>query len=316
MKSLFLFFFTILFLAVFPVSSQDAKWLRIEFEDKKFTVAVPPTNIIDAEKRDFYQLRIIAFENGVEMELNQRKSKIMTSIITGRSKSGEQKTEPLKIGDFTVLPSATHFSEDKKTVERLLTIIKGDTIYGMKTRSKTGEEKEVARFLQSITIEGKPIFVRSNKSNPPEEVIPVSNLKSSPEVIEAEKRKTGKYEGKITYELQQSGETDVETEDLSHSVFILDKPQPNFEIPRFPANGVIKWTEIDVKLKVQFRADGQIGDIVVLSNAEKHHTKAAINAARRIKFVPARRGNEFVESYQIIFYSSRMLPEMNIIRRF
>lgn len=308
--------FTILFLAASPVFSQDSnKWLRIELEDKKFTIAVAPMNIIDAEKRDFYQLRILAFENGVEMEVNQRKSGTMAAFLTGRNKSDDKKSKPFKIGDFTILPSATQLSEDKKSVERLLTIIKGDTIYGMRTRSKTGEEKEVARFLQSVTIEGKPIFVRNNESNPPEDTVSVSNLKSSPEIVEAEKRKTGKFEGTITYELQQIGENIIENEDLMHKAIILERPQPNFERPGLPANGVIKWEQIDVKLKVQFRADGQIGNIVVLSNTEKHHTKKAIDAVRRIKFVPARRDGKFVDSIQIISFSSRMLPEMDIIRR-
>jgi hypothetical protein len=318
MKYFHLHIFTILlFAAVLPVFSQDAnKWLRIELENKKFTFAVPPTNIIDAEKRDFNQLFILAFENGVEIEISQRKSEVFAAFLTDRSKSGETKSVPFKIGDFTIFPLTTVVSEDKKSVQRLLTIITGDMIYGIKTHSKTGEEKEVTRFLQSVTIEGKPVFVRAGESKPPAETISVSNLKSSPEIIEAEKRKTGKFDGKITYQLQETVGNDSETEDLLHKAIIIEKPLPNFGRPSFPSNGVIKWTAIDIKLKVQFRNDGQIGDIIVLSNGEKHHTKAAINAARRIKFVPARRGDEYVDSFQIVLYSVRMLPEMNTIRRY
>lgn len=311
MKYFYLHIFTILLLAVLPVFSQNEnKWLRIEFEDKKLSVAVPRTNIIDTEKRDQSQrLRIVAFENGVEFEIFHRKPNFIPGFLASITNSGKSKGYTFQIGDFTVLKSSPIVS--KGNVTRSFTFIRDKNYYTLTVHSKTENEKEAERFLLSIKIEGKPVFIKNEETNFREETISVSDLKTSPEVIEAEKRQTGKIEGKITFELK-SDEEIVETEDLTHHALIIDKPLPRYD----PKTGFIGAVEkLNVRLKVQFRADGQIGDIVVLSNSDEDFTKSAINKARRIKFVPARRNGEFVDSYQIVSYSMISVPNPNITIR-
>lgn len=316
MKNSFLIFITIFILAVLPVFAQEAeKWLRIETEDKEFSFAFPRTNIIDTEKRDFGQrLRILAFENGVEMEIRFIKDGDAEKRIGRISETGNSKSEVIKVGDFLIRKFTYNNPSDKKIFNTIV-IAKDSNFYSLIVRSKTGQEKELARFLYSIKLNGKPLIARTEEMNFPEETIAVSALETSPEIVEAEKRKTGKFKGNVTYELLSNAD-DGETEDLTHKAIILEKPIPNFEKPQFPDNGVIQETRINIQIKVQFRADGQIGDMIVYSGSEKHHIKTAIDAARKIRFVPARRGGEFVDSFQIVQYFAGMLPEMNVIRRF
>ncbi len=316
MKISHIFLYLFLLFAVSPVFAQEAeKWLRVETEDKEFSFAFPQTNMIDAEKRDFGQrLRIIAFENGVEMEIRFIKDGDAENRIGRLSKTGNSKSEVFKAGDFLIRKFTYTNPADNKIFNTLF-IAKDSNFYSLDVRSKTGQEKELARFLYSIKLNGKPLIARKEEMNFPEETIAFSTLGTSPEIVEAEKRKTGKFKGTVTYELITNA-ADAETEDLTHKAIVLEKPLPNFEKPQFPANGVIQETRINIKIKVQFRADGQIGDMIVYSDSEKQHIKAAIDAARKIRFVPARRGSEFVDSFQIVLYFAGMLPEMNVIRRF
>lgn len=307
--------FLILLFGTLTSFAQDAnKWLRIEFENKKFSVAVPQTNIIDTKNREFnQQLRIVAFENGVEMEVHQRKSNFAADHIRDRKNSKKLNDESFTIGEFLILKPAPIIS-GSRSVRHSLTIIKGDVIYVLFTRSKTGEEKEVLRFLRSVRIEDQALFEQNEKTDLPEDSVSVSSLNTSPEIIEAEKRKTGKFKGKISYELQElNPENDSETEDLSHRALIIEQPRPRFS-PGANITGSIR--QFTVRLKVQFRADGQIGDIIVLSNADKNFTKSSIDLARRIKFVPARRDSEFVDSFQIVGYSVVSMPTSPMITIF
>ncbi len=308
--------FTILLIAaVLPVFSQDAsKWLRVEFEDKRLSVAVPQTNIIDTKKRELdQQLRIVAFESGVEMEVHLRKSKVAADHIRDRKKSDNINTDSFTISDFIVLKSPPIISGGK-SVRHSLTIIINDNLYVLFSRSKTGEEKEALRFLRSIRIEDKPLFVPNEETILPEASVSVSSLKTSPEIIEAEKRKTGKFKGKVTYELQElNPDTNSETVGLTHRALIIEQPLPRFSPP---SNIIGSIEQISVRLKVQFRADGQVGDIIVLSNVDKNFTESSIDLARKIKFVPARQGGEFVDSFQIVGYSMISMPTTPVIRRF
>ena len=93
---------------------------------------------------------------------------------------------------------------------------------------------------------------------------------------------------------------------------VIDKPHPRFDSI---AGFTIKPEPVYVDLLVQLRADGQIGDIVVMSNANESFTKNSIDAARRIKFVPARRNGEFVDSFQIVKYAMIAAPFPNTIIR-
>ena len=110
----------------------------------------------------------------------------------------------MKFGDYHILKTSP--VREGKIVSSKLAIVRDGNLFLFSVRSKTGDEKEVARFFLSIKIEGQALIVKDEKTNFPEQTVSVSDLKSSPEVIEAEKRKTGKFEGKITYELKSDEE--------------------------------------------------------------------------------------------------------------
>jgi hypothetical protein len=104
MKHLLLTIFIIIFLSVLPVFSQNiSEWMRIETEDKKLSFAFPTTNVIDAEKRDHGQrLKIVAFENGVEFNIDHIKENGAKDRIRRTQNFGKIKSEIFKVGDFLI----------------------------------------------------------------------------------------------------------------------------------------------------------------------------------------------------------------------
>jgi hypothetical protein len=60
------------------------------------------------------------------------------------------------------------------------------------------------------------------------------------------------------------------------------------------------------KLKVDFRADGQIGDIIAYSNSKKDFVKSCVDAARKIKFIPAQIDGKNVDATMIVAYTMQI----------
>jgi hypothetical protein len=282
------------------ISAQEAvsadKWRRFETDDKEFSVAMPPNAVIDAEERKLDQiLNIVAFQNGVEMELKIFKGDGVKELLLNRALRERNMTLVTKAGDFSILKSAPGTSSK---FQNAFWIAKKDTMYFLRVAAKTEREKEVSRFLYSVILQGKPLFVQKEKSNFPEETVSVSSLKTSPEVIEAFERKPQKNKINITYEAGVT-EIDNEIEGLTRKVIILERPFPSLN-PGIANGGSTSFT---AKLKIKFLANGQIGDIVVLTITHKDFSKACVEAAQKIRFIPAQITGKNADFEEIIDYT-------------
>jgi hypothetical protein len=303
-NSLPILIFILLYAASQVFSQEPSKWLRIETEKGELSVAFPQTNIIDAEKREFGQrFRVIAFENGVEIEVKVSKDGNARERLQRVRDVDNSKSEVFKVGNYLIRKTDPRSLNGGNFYNSLLIAGNGH-IYALSVKADTGTEPEAARFLYSIRLGGKQLFVQKQPVDHPEQKVALSEMKTSPEVFEAFNRKPGQYKGEIRYELE-SKDDDSRTEGLTHSAITLDRPLPRYT-PQPLRAGPIRDFSVAVKLKVQFRADGQIGDIIVLSNSDKEFTSAAIDAVRKSVFVPARRGDEYVDSFQMLEFSLQL----------
>jgi len=293
-----------------PANSSE-KWTRIETDNKEFSMAFPPNSIIDAEDRKFGQkLRVFSFQNGVEMQLQITQSSMVPYNLKSIQPSDNTKTVSFKVGDFTILKAESQ-SSDRKFF-RTFQIIRKDTMYFVTISAKTGMEKEISRFLFSINLQGKPLFVQKEKLNLPEETVSVSSVKTSPEVVEAFERKLEKKKINVTYEASSTNFDDEEIESLTRKAIILDRPYPVYN-SNFSAS--VPTVEIySAKLKVTFLANGQIGDITVLSLSNKDFTKLCIEAAQKIRFIPAQINGKPADSTQLIEYLRQKLSLPTVTR--
>lgn len=80
---------------------------------------------------------------------------------------------------------------------------------------------------------------------------------------------------------------------------ILTEPKVNVgEIPVKPAGG----SGAVVRLRAELLANGQLGDVRIISEANKEEARAFLNAIRNVKFIPAQiDGKAFDSMYDFDF---------------
>jgi len=293
-----------------PVPAE--KWMRLENDDKDFSVALPTNAVIDAEERKYGQrFKAVALQNGVEMELQITSNKNVKDRLINIQPLDFNKLVSFKVGDFLILKSEPR-SPIKKFYNRFW-IIKKETLYLLTVAAQTGREKEVARFLASFTVAGKPFVALKEKTNFPEETVAISDLRTSAEVAEAFARKLEKNKIKVTYEATSDDADDLETEGLTRKAVILERPLPKIELGF--GGGISANGRFNIKLKVNFLAHGQIGDMTVLSVVNKEISKACVEAAQKIRFVPAQLNGKNVDSVRIVDYHVQLFSGPGMVRQ-
>ena len=279
-------------------NAATAKWNRLESDDKSFSVAFPPSAVVDAEDRKYSQkLKVVAFQNGVEMELAIIKDPNVRERARTIRPNDSTQLSSFTVGEFSILqlkPGST-----AKKFASAFWITRKDTLYFLKISAKTGQEAEVSRFLFSIKLQGKPLFVQKVKVDSPEEIVSFAALKTTPEVTEAFERKIESSKINITYEASPNELNEVEYDGMTRKVVIVERPFPASSNGYAPTKNDM----FSVRLKVNFLASGQIGDITVLSIENKEFSKACIEAARKIRFVPAQINGKNADTVEIVDYT-------------
>lgn len=148
-------------------------------------------------------------------------------------------------------------------------------------------------------LNGKPLFKQNTVYSFPEETVAIETLQTSPEVIEALNRKTEKSEGKIDYSsvIIKNAETEDVDDNLRPAV-VLTKDMPS--------RGSFSDGGGRVQLRVKLLANGQVGDVMVYSNAANTLVKNCIDAARKTKFIPAQLDGKPVDSFTTLNYEFRV----------
>lgn len=278
--------------------AQETKWTRIETDKKELSVAFPPNFFVDAEKRERNKrYSIVGWQNGVKMELHVYKE-------------NNSKERLQRVGSFPGNESVSftinglkgkknNFSEYKNRFAENIYLAADDYFYHISVTAREERQEEVKRFLYSIQVNGKAMYLNDKKQNASEEIISIAELKTSPEVAEAFNRKFEKIERKISRELGQSPDQSVNTGKYTRPPIVLEKPFPHIpNLSERPSDG-----SFEVTLKVNFLANGQIGDITAYSGGNTAFTNAAIESARKIRFVPAQIDGKNVDAVDWLNYT-------------
>jgi hypothetical protein len=276
------------------------KWTRIETEDKELSVSFPSDFLVDA-KTDVsdQRRRIIGFENGVVMELKtykpddpQKRLGIMFS-----NTFGDSQLTSFNFENFT----GKNFVVSKTRYLNTISLASKENFYTLSITAQNQNKPEISRFLYSIRLNGKPLF---NKKAPQSEttdgLVSLSSLETSQKVLEAFNRRTEDTNGNITYELNQtegSDETELDSSKKPAIILLNAPPKPDkiFKGDRVYGISVIN-------LKATLLANGQIGDIAVLSASKKFNYKSFIEALKQIKFIPAEINGIPVNSERVFRY--------------
>lgn len=297
MKRVFIFW-TILFLpAAFlaQIQNKETQWTRIESPRGDLSFAVPTDFLIDNEEKEHH--RVIAYQNQVNMRVDTQDDANAKSRLKSMHKfpaNGDPKISHFTLGDFI---GDVYTFEKENSFAMSFYIASSKAFHTLTVSSENSKNPVLVNFLYSIKLDNQPLIKQETQANQKEETkISITSLKTSPIILEALKKKDAE-KTKIKYELDNK-EIPEDVTKYSRSLIILRKPRPSYT-DGARQNGV----QGTVKLKVMFQANGEIGDITVLSKLKSGLSENAANVARRIKFLPAEIDGKPVDVSRVVEYT-------------
>lgn len=303
MKNLFCLLFILTALTSYICFGQDKiqttenKWMRIETTNKDLSVSFPPVFLVDAEKKDYdgQRQRIIAFQNGVQMELTVYDVNDPKESLRGINESDGSKNRGFTAHGFI---GKRFSSNDDKEFSESIFLASKKNLYHLFVRTKTIDKQEVSRFIYSIKAGNKPLFISKDAINDAtEEIVSIASLKTNPEILEALNRKSEKSNRKISYESEDGLKITNEINDSIRPSIILVEPHPMSYAVK-PTVYIFRKREGNgaAKIKVKLLANGQVGDITVFSKADRTVIYDFIEGVKEIKFLPAMKDGKPVDS--------------------
>lgn len=280
-------------------SRNEAEWMRIESDDKRFSIAFPTDSIINAENNDkITDYKIDGYKDGVSMHLSIYGKKFDQGNLKRMILSNPRQATDFKIGDFTIRKidgdnfekfSQTYYITSKKKYYRLY------------VTSDSAANSQVSSFLMSIKLDDKPIFKNTEDDLRTEKTISFKDLKSSPEVIEAIKRKPQQQDRNIRYEIKSYESTyNINDEkNYSRKAIVIEQARPEF-----PSSAKSLSGKFEVSMNVELLANGQVGDITIIqSPTDAFANQCCVDAVKKLKFIPAQINGQNVDSFKIIRYN-------------
>lgn len=280
---------TILFFLLTPLilSAQVSdKWTKIISLKDNFAVLLPSDFLVDTEK-DIH--RIYAYRNQVSIRIEIQESEKAKAEI----KAYITKNPSFLKGDFI-----GNFYADEKNEKFSMKIwlTSSKVFYTVFITANDDKNLTLINFLNSIKLDNEPFFKQTSNVENKEVGVSLDSLKTSPAVLEAlAKKDTEKT--KIKYDLDGKEELDADLARYSRPLLMIRKSSPKYTDSARQNN-----TQGEVKLNVVFRADGQIGDIIVLNGLSNGLTEQAVMAARKIKFLPAEIDGKYVDVIKTVRY--------------
>lgn len=301
-KTLYLFCLILLSTSILTAQNTTAniQWTTLETPKKDLSFAVPENFLIDNEDG---QHNIFAYHNQVRVNVSIDKGESPKNRIKS-FRAFPVKTEAqishFELGDFI---GDVYKLENEKTITITVYAASSRAFYTIVAISEDNSSSTFEKFIYSIKLNGKPLFDRKNSMNEMESPrISIESLNTSPVILEVLKNKSSKkardakkYEIKYETEVDKTVE---ENKNYSRPLIVLRKTQPRYSDSARNSN-----ISGDVKLKVHFQANGEIGAITVISKLERGLEKNAIEAASKIKFLPAEIDGKSVDVFKEIIYT-------------
>jgi TonB family protein len=277
-------------------TQESGKWTKITSPKGEFSALLPADFLVDNEDDEY---RAYAFRDEVTMTVeieNSGRAKFKIKEYRRWQAQTEAKISGFTLGDFI---GDVHITEKDKSFSMSIYAGSSKAFYSIWVSTKNTKSAALETFLNSITLGNQTLLKQKTATNQNNEAaVSLASLKTSPSVLEALRRPDGQ-KTKVTYEPVEKEEDETEdTTKYSRPLFVIRRPQA-----RYTDNGRQTNVQGTVKLKVVFRADGQIGDITVLKKLGGGLTDQAIETARKIKFLPAEIDGKTVDVTRDVAYT-------------
>lgn len=291
---------------IFSAFAQEkTAWTRIESDNKEVSVSFPSDFLVDVEPDDYgREIFVIGFYKDAEMELSIIKpdnTKLYFQGIEPAERSGTTGN----IFEMNGLKGKNFVTKKDKSYANAFYLASTDYIYVISVFAKIDEQEKilqsqaVSRFINSIRIKGQRLIVPPKQTEDNDSIVSSSSLKTSLKVLEVLNAERGKTSISDKIKYAAKNETKVEDENnYSRPLIFLRKPPPRYTDRARQEN--VSGT---VKLKVKFQADGSIGDVIVLSKLHRDLDRSAVEAAEKIKFLPAEVDGKRIDVVKEVAYS-------------
>lgn len=307
MKTIFIFC-VILFAPSIVFSQAENKqtqWAKIESPKGDLSVAVPSGFLVDNEDGEY---RIIAFTEQVTMHVNvdgngNAKSRLKMMRQFSSSDRVDAQITRFALGDFI---GDVYKYESEKGFSMSIYAASSKAFYVISVSSKDAENRALLNFLHSIKLANQPLLKQDTQINQTtaaveETAVSIATLKTNPIVLEALKRKTA-VKVNVTYDFK---ERDIKGKTLPEDNNKYSRPLITLRKPRASYTDAARRDAFQgsIRLKILFRANGEIGDITVLTDAPKDLSKNTVDAAAKIKFLPAEIDGKAVDVSRVVEYT-------------
>jgi hypothetical protein len=285
------------FVFVVSAAAQDAsnsKWTTVVSEKNEFSISLPSGFLVFVKDK-----KTSLFNGNGEMSVvvHMKSTSDAKKELTPREydPNDDVKKTQLALDDFTgamyaITPGKSSFGKFSTGID--LASSKG--FYSVSLEAKGFEDLTVKTIINSILINRKPLLKDRQEplnTNP----VSIKELKSSSIVLESlEHRQQGRIE--VTYNGEFPSQTP--SKDFYSNPLIILKMKP----PKYPDKGVKTLVGGTVRLRVLFKADGDIGDVTA-DTGPGPFVDSAVEALKEIKFFPARVAGKPVDKYKVVEFS-------------
>lgn len=275
-------------LCIVGQDASPAEWTRFETSNKEISFTLPPGYLIDANE-DKNGRHVMGYYEGASIDFRMSKDEdaLERLLIPDINKKDSVTFE---IGGYSGLRTLSS-SRDGKITESLY-LASETHFYHLEINGSARSKAVAARIFYSFRVLGKtPYSTPGNDGNTTKEpvtnaVVILDTALSSQAVAEAYGRKIRKRDIKVTYLTMSAYTEESEPPSGAQPPFVLERPVVELKLSRRPFV-FSRAVDLTAKLKANFMANGEIGDITVYSWAMPEFGAACVESLRKARFVPA-----------------------------
>jgi hypothetical protein len=295
------FLFLILVLCPLGAFAQDAKWVRVEAFVKEIAFKLPE-DFFFYRNKDQNDTYFSSYRDNVSINISMKKGSGYKRVLSGLESRYDQfdcKYDFYTLGDLT---GKIFTCEADKRYSKTIHIGSDDRYYKITIGADSADNINVSLFLMSLRLHGAAMFPKyGEKVDPADKVLYMDDLKNSP-LVKQYLDKPDSINLNVVYARDTPGpgaaaETfDADSPIYSRPLIVLRKSPPAF--PSVNKSGPP--ISVKIRLRVQFLASGQIGKVELISTPPINYAESAIEAVKKIKFIPAQKDGKDVDVSRVM----------------
>lgn len=277
----------------------EVEWTRIDTRDNGISVSFPPGYLVNSEEAWDGDPVFSIFAGGRGIYLRFVASNDVSDRYWSRMKDrAKNKGSEFKVGNVECLSYTSEVDGDG--INEAISMRTKKRVYRFSIAARSIRNPDAARFLRSLTIDGKALFPSSEPNSLPETTVFLESLETTPKIAEAMERKRIKQDRKISYHPFSDFVKEEATGQFDEPPIIVDAPRHTrslYSLARPNGKRTLRGV-----VRVVLLANGQIGDITVYSDASNSFGRICAAQAKEIRFVPAEKDGESVDSAVVLNY--------------